>query len=177
MKKDKKNSFNTPEGYFENFHDRLMDKINQEKIEEASDVIPKTDGFSIPEGYFEGFNEKISSKIRETERGKLVQLNPYRKLFYAAAAVAAIFLLVFTPIWKSDAAIAFEDLASAEIENYLNISELDMSSYEIAEMVSLEDIELNDVLEDDIEDENILEYLDENVEDIEELNLDYSDYE
>ncbi|WP_222984490.1 hypothetical protein [Flagellimonas meishanensis] len=177
MKKDKKNSFNTPEGYFEGFHDRLMDKINQEEIEEISVLIPESDGFVVPDDYFETLSEKLTVKLAKTQSGKVIQLKPYKKFFYAAAAVAAVILLIFVPTWKSDTPIAFEDLASTEIETYLNSSALDMSSYEIAEVISLESLELNDVLESELEEQNILDYLNENVEDIEELNLDYSEYE
>ena len=52
-----------------------------------------------------------------------------------------------------------------------------MTSYEIAEVVSLEEVELNDILNDDLEDDIIMEYLDENVGDIEDLNLDDTYYE
>ena len=52
-----------------------------------------------------------------------------------------------------------------------------MTSYEIAEVVSLEEVELNDILVDDLEESIIMEYLDENVDDIEELNIEYLDYE
>lgn len=174
MKKDKKNSFNTPEGYFESFHERLMDKINKEGNETES-IIPKSDGFAVPEGYFNGVTEKVLSKTTGNQ-GKVIQLKSYRK-FYYGAAVAAVFLLIFGLNWKSDTPIDFEDLANTEIDAYFENTEIDMTSYEIAELVPLENLELNDVLENDIEAENILEYLDENVEDIEDLNLDYGDYE
>ena len=164
MKKDKKNSFNTPDGYFESFNERLMNKINQEGAEATSTVIPKSDGFAVPEAYFETLSDRLASRLAKNQAGKVIKLRPNKRFYYAVAAVAAIFLLIFTPIWKTDTPVAFEDLASAEIESYLNLSELDMSSYEIAEVVDLESLQLSDVLEDDIEDENILEYLDENVE-------------
>lgn len=175
MKKDKQNSFNTPEGYFENFHERLMDKIKKEEAQTES-VIPKSDGFGVPEGYFNGVAEKVLSKT-VAENGKVIQLRSYRKFYYGAAAVAAVFLLIFGPNWKSDTPISFEDLANSEIDAYFETNEIDMSTYEIAELVPLENLELNDVLDKDIEAESILDYLEENMEDIEDLNLDYTDYE
>ncbi|MEW2922423.1 hypothetical protein AB1A65_13190 [Muricauda sp. ANG21] len=175
MKKDKKNSFNTPEGYFESFHDRLMDKINKEEGQPES-IIPKSDGFTVPERYFDEVTPKVLSKTVE-DNGKVIQLKSYRKFYYAAAAVAALFLLVFGLNWKSNAPIGFDDLANTEIDAYFESTEIDISTYELAELVPLESLELNDVLENDIEAENILEYLDETVEDIEDLNLDYSNYE
>ena len=68
-------------------------------------------------------------------------------------------------------------MASAEIEAYFDNNTLGMTSYEIATIIPIEDVSLDDVLNDVLEESSILEYLDENVEDIEDLNLDYSDYE
>lgn len=68
-------------------------------------------------------------------------------------------------------------MANAEIESYLENTDFEMTSYEIAEVVSLEEVELNDILNDDLEDDIIMEYLDENVGDIEDLNLDDTYYE
>jgi len=170
MKEDHKNKFKTPEGYFDSFHERLMDKINEEENEQGKSIIPKSDGFSVPEEYFDTF------KV-ETKEVKVVQLKSYKKFYYSAAAIAAIFILIFGLTWKTDAPITFEDLVSAEIDAYFETTELDISTYEIAEVVSLNSLEVNDVLDNALKDENILEYLDENVEDIEDLNLDYNYYE
>lgn len=174
MKKDKKNSFNTPEGYFENFNERLMGRIEKEVHSES--IIPKSDGFSVPENYFDEITPKIMSKATE-EGGKVIQLKSYRKLYYGAAAVAAVFVLVFGINWKSTPVVAFDDLANTEIDAYLESNDLNISTYELAELVSLENVELNDILDQDLDAESILEYLDENLDDFDELNLDYSDYE
>ena len=177
MKKDKENNFKTPEGYFDSFHDRLMDKIKQEETAAGESIIPKTDGFTVPQEYFSNLTQDVLSKTVNSGKGKVVQLKPYRKFFYGAAAAAAVLFLIFIPNWTTEPQIGFEDLAHTEIDDYFNTAQLDMSTYEIAEVVSLEDIELSDVMDVDLEEDNILNYLDENVEDIEELNLDYSDYE
>lgn len=176
MKKDKKNSFNTPEGYFESFHDRLMDKIQKEEGEMES-IIPKSDGFAVPQNYF---NETVPAILSKTtkEGGKVIPLKSYRHFYYGAAAVAAIFLLVFGIIWKTETTpFSFDDLGSAEIDAYFENHDIGFTSYEIAEAIPLEDMQLNDVLADDLTNETLLEYLEDNVEDIEELNLEYDDYE
>ncbi|MGX1929245.1 hypothetical protein [Flagellimonas sp. 2504JD4-2] len=176
MGKDKENNFKTPEGYFDSFHDRLMDKINQQESGQEASIIPKSDGFSVPEAYFEQVQEKVLSKI-DLKEPRVIQLKSYKNFYYSAAAIAAVFLLVFGLNWKTSTPVAFEDLASAEIDAYLDNTELGFSSYELAEVVAIDELTLNDVLENQLEEENILEYLDENVEDIEDLNLDYDDYE
>lgn len=177
MKKDKKNSFNTPEGYFESFNERLMARIQDEATDEASSIIPKTDGFGVPEGYFDAVVPKILSRTRE-EKGKVIQLKSYRKIYYGAAAVAAVFLLIFGFNWKSETSpITFDDLANTEIDAYFDTNRIEISSYELAEMVSFENVQLNDILEEDLSGEVILEYLDENVDDLRDLNIEYIDYE
>jgi len=177
MKKDKKNSFNTPEGYFENFNDRLMDRIQNEEAQEDGAIIPKTDGFAVPDGYFDVITNDVLSKTVGKET-KVIPLKSNRNFYYSVAAVAAIFILIFSLTWNSTSEpITFDDLANAEIESYLENTDFEMTSYEIAEVVSLEEMELTDMLGDDFEDDIIMEYLDENVEDIKELNLDDTDYE
>jgi len=177
MKKDKKNSFNTPEGYFDNFNDRLMDRIKKEEAGEATSLIPKSDGFAVPDGYFDEVTPTVLSKTVAKET-KVIQFKPNRNFYYGVAAVAAIFILIFSFTWNSTPeSITFDDLANAEIESYLENTDFEMTSYEIAEVVSLEEMELTNILGDDFEDDIIMEYLDENVEDIKELNLDDTDYE
>lgn len=177
MKKDKKNTFNTPEGYFEKFNDRLMDSIKAEEDEDKDSIIPKTDGFLVPKGYFNEFEPIILSKTSQKET-KVIPLRSNRKWYYGVAAIAAIFIMIFSITQNpTSEPITFDDLANAELEAYFENTDLDMTPYEIAEVVSLEEMELTDMLDDDFEDEIIIEYLDKNVEDIEDLNLDDIDYE
>ncbi|MEC8831218.1 MAG: hypothetical protein VX772_02575 [Bacteroidota bacterium] len=176
MKKDKKNSFNTPEGYFESFNDRLMDRIQKEDSKEGGFIIPKTDGFEVPDGYFDEVTPRVLSQINNDP--KVITLQSNKHFYYGIAAAAAILIFVFSITWDSNKEpITFDDLANAEIEAYFENTDLEMTTYEIAEVVSLEEIELNDILQNDLDDEIIMEYLDENVDNIEELNLEDIDYE
>ncbi|NNM17715.1 MAG: hypothetical protein HKP24_04015, partial [Croceitalea sp.] len=58
MKESHKNKFKTPEGYFENFNERLMKKISKE-----DSMIPQNDGFKMPYGYFNGLDKKILENL------------------------------------------------------------------------------------------------------------------
>ncbi|AWX43103.1 hypothetical protein HME9304_00090 [Flagellimonas maritima] len=176
MDKKKKNTFNTPEGYFESFHERLMDKMQGQEIRDAIAIIPKTDGFGVPDGYFENLDQKIISKT-DQKQIKVIRLTSVKKLYYSAAAIAAIFILIFGITWNDQPQLSFDDLANAEIDSYFNTMEFGLSSYEIAEIMEVEEISMDDILETELNEENILEYLNENVEDIEDLNLEYNDYE
>ncbi len=174
MKENQEHKFKTPEGYFENFNERLMQRL-EEEVEGQSEIIPKTDGFAVPEGYFESIGDTISKEV-SSSKPKVISLQSYKTFYYAAAAIAAVFILVFA--WNTDqTTLDFDDLANAEITAYFEDEDFGLSSYEIAEVLPLEELSLNDVTEIPLEEENILEYLDETVEDFEELNLDYDELE
>ncbi len=166
---DKNNVFKTPKGYFEGFADKLLEKIadpDSYQDLKMSDL-PKEDGFTTPNGYF----EKLDEKIIEKKETKVVQLNPYKKYYFAAASIAATVLLVYGLQLKGSKKITFEDLASTDIENYLENNELGLSTYEIAEVLPVDELEVNDILDNKINEESIIDYLDENVDDFDELNL------
>ena len=61
MMKDKeelpnKSGFTTPEGYFEQLGDRLM--------EHGSAELPPNNGFAVPDGYFEQLEDRIMEKVQ-----------------------------------------------------------------------------------------------------------------
>ncbi len=169
MKKNHKNKFKTPEGYFESFNERLMDKIAAEEF-----IIPKTDGFSVPEGYFDSVHDNITSKIT-TDESKVISLVDYKKIFFAVASIAAILVLVFYLSPDTTKPVRFDDLANAEIDAYFENTDIGLSSYEIAQVVDIDASELGTINDDaiEIEEEVLIDYLDSNIADFEELNLEY----
>lgn len=161
-KKRKNSGFTTPEGYFEGFTDDLLNKMSKE-----ASSLPNKDGFKVPEGYFDSLNKKVLEKVTEKEI-KVIRLQAYKKYFYAAASVAAIVLLVLSMQWKDKSSFTFDDLARTDIEIYLEENDLGLSSYELAEVLLTEEMEVNDILNIELDDENIIDYLEDN---IDELNL------
>lgn len=175
-KNNNKNSFKTPEGYFEGFTDKLLDKMSNLESHQEDSVLPKNDGFTIPDGYFEGLNKKIQEKLTDTPP-KVIPLRSYRKYYYlAAASVAAILLLTIGLQFNQGQNLTFEELAESEIENYFEFNELGLTTYEIAEVIPVDELEISDILTNQFKDENIIDYLDDHVDDIEELNLTDYDY-
>lgn len=175
MKTSKDNrEFKTPEGYFEGFTDKLLDRISTSKDNQHNPLLPKSDGFIVPDTYFEGLNSNIQEKLNQ-DKTKVIPLNPRPKYLYYAAAVAALILMAIGIRFTNSAEPSFEGLAKAEIEIYFENTDFDLSTYEIAEVIPVDDLEISDVLENQFEEENIIDYLDNNVDDIEELNL--TDYE
>jgi hypothetical protein len=132
--------------------------------------LPKEDGFAVPESYFDNLNKKILDKVSEKE-STVIWLKPYRKYFYVAASVAAILILVLSIQQSGKSGFTFDDLARSDIENYLEENELGLSTYELAEVLLIEELEVNDILNSELDDENIIDYLEDNIDDIDELNL------
>jgi len=162
---DKNNPFKAPEGYFEEFDGKLLDKLAQQEP-----TIPKSDGFGIPEGYLDNLNKNIRLKLDETEV-KVIPLTSYKKYYYAVASIAAITLFVLGLNWNSSEEIGFESLASTEIESYFEDNDFGLSTNDIAEMLPVDELEISDILSTQFSEENMFDYLNENLDDFEELNL------
>ncbi len=170
MKEAKKNNpFKTPEGYFENFTGKLLNALNEEKVD-----FPQETGFAVPDDYFDELPNNIAEKItaKETE---VIRLKPYKKYFIAAASVAAIALIALSFNWNYSEKPTFDELADSDIEAYFENNEYDLSAYEIAEVLPIDELEINDILTENINEKILVDYLDEHIKDFEELNLD--DYE
>ncbi|MGB6150634.1 MAG: hypothetical protein WBG48_01470 [Pricia sp.] len=165
----KKYPFKTPEGYFENFYDRLKKKLSKD-----DGSIPEADGFIAPEGYFEGLHQNILQKLN-VEEVKVIPLYRYKRYYFAAASVAAIVLLVFTFNRNTSEEVTFEDLALTDIENYFEYNHSDFSPFEIAEVVPVDELEIADLMTNTLNDDSILNYLDNNTDEFEELNLEYDE--
>ena len=174
-KLNKNSGFKAPEGYFDDFVDKLRQRISEEDA-----TVPNLDngkkGFKVPDHYFETLNERIASKLKKGQP-KIITLKPYKKYYLAVASVAAILLMVFGFYWTASSHdITFNDLASSDIESYFENNDLDLTTYEIAEVIPIDELEINDILSDKIDDETIIEYLHNRIEEFEELNLTDDDY-
>ncbi len=169
--KNKSNSFKTPDGYFDNLTDKLMSQISIEK------TVAKNEGFKVPDGYFDTLNNSIQQKLQE-EEPKVIELKSYKKYYYSVASIAAVAILFIAITFKTNntnSTLSFDDIASADIENYLDNNDLELSSYEIAELIPIDELEINDIVSH-IANEDINTYLDESMDSFEELNLYTDDY-
>lgn len=156
--------FKVPEGYFDHYYERLMDSIEREKASTETSALPKWEGFVVPKGYFEGLSEKIHPPKQRT--GKLIVFPSHKIFYYSAAAVAAVILLVFGLTWNSETPLTFDTLANAELETYFESHMSDISTYEIAGVLSIPATVGNNVLGTTVQEEILWEYLNENIEDL-----------
>ncbi|NKI27235.1 hypothetical protein HCG49_11740 [Arenibacter sp. 6A1] len=162
---DKHNGFKTPAGYFEKLSGRIMDNIAQD-----ASTVSQEEAFQVPEHYFNNLHSEIIQKL-EKQDTKVIPIKSFKKYYYTAASIAAILLLLFGLTWNTTKTITYGDLANSDIDQYFENHELSFSAYDLAEILSLEELDYNDVLENALAEESILEYLNTNVRDLNELNL------
>lgn len=169
-KTGKNNGFTTPENYFNGLTGRLLDRIAQEE-----NPLPKNSGFTMPEAYLENLNATIMHKVN-SDGAKVIKLNPFKKYYYAVAAIAAVVILYLGITLGTDKAPTFAELASTDIKNYLEDTEISLSNYDLAEFLPLDDIEVSDIVQNTLSNDLVIDYLDNHDGlDIEELYIE--DYE
>lgn len=168
MNKNKNNPFKTPEGYFDSFENKLMDKLSK-----TESIIPKDSAFKVPDNYFESFHDTLKGKLENEP--KVIPLFPIKKIIAVAASIAAIVLIALNYNWNTSSELTFSDLANADIEAYFENNDFELSPYEIAEVLPVTNTEYSDFLSSPIESDNLLDYLNENVSDFDELNIDYNE--
>ncbi|WP_445382485.1 hypothetical protein [Robiginitalea sp. IMCC43444] len=159
----KHKGFTVPEGYFDTLTDRVLDQVKKEHIPKTSE----DQGFKLPEGYFDTFGERLESRMQQPA-GKVRSLWGPRMALAMSAAAAVVLMLVYYP-FKGNQRLQFDDLEKNEIQAYLESDEMDMSTFELAEVFPLDGIEMDDVLEAGPEEEQILDYLDDNIEGLDEI--------
>ncbi|GAA4900443.1 hypothetical protein GCM10023311_27600 [Flaviramulus aquimarinus] len=148
----KSTGFKTPDDYFESFDEKFLSKLNNENHLES---IKKT-GFKVPDNYFESFDDKILTKdILNTEESKLISLFSKKNLVYISSIAAAILLLFNLSIFDNNP--SFSNLDIETVENY--IIEENISSYELAALLSDEQIIESINIEHDFNNDHIEDYL------------------
>jgi len=167
-KKMSNKHFKVPEGYFENFKDKLSERL-------AVDDVDKKEGFTVPDGYFEDLNKKIQTNLEDTP-SKVIRLFPKRHYYMVAAAIAAIVVMVLGWQWNNSTNLSIDNLAETDIENYFEDHEFGLSSYELAEVLPIENVEVSDILDTPINENLIIDYLDNEIDNLNELNLDDDEY-
>jgi hypothetical protein len=166
-KLNKNNSFKIPDGYFDTLPYDIMNRIAKEGY-----PVPSNEGFKIPEGYFETFNSRLLTQLKNNPtETRIIPLKPNKKYYYTAASVAAVILLFIAIQWYVNMAPSYSDLANSDIEHYFEFNDLELSSQDLAEILPIHDLNLNDILENRLDNENIIDYIDSHIEDFEELNM------
>ena len=163
----KNNPFKTPEGYFENFSKSLDDTLRLEKLN-----VPTEAGHTVPDGYFEELTQQVLSKVAPA-KPKVVSLK--NRFYYAAASIAAVLMVGFIFNKSVKEKPSFDTIASTAIEDYYDDYVHDFNDDELAELLPMEAVSVNDVLNTEINQEEIVDYLDIQIENLPELNNIYDE--
>lgn len=155
--------FKTPANYFESFDENVFNKLNSKN--QLNSI--KETGFKVPDNYFESFNEtSLNSNFRGKE-SKVISLFSKRNFIYASSIAAAIVVLFFN-LSIFEISPSFDNLETETVENY--IIDENISSYEIAALLTDAEIEEDIIIEHSFSEDNIEAYLLENA-DIEVLMI------
>lgn len=157
--------FKVPQGYFESLEDRVMDAVATDEIEQS---LPEH-GFVMSSGYSESFEDRLFNRMKQenlldTEiRPKTRRLHIRESLKYVAA-VAAVVLVVGT-LFNSNEPTASDNLESIDLltlQGYLQeVSETPNSNLQFIITEQQDSLGAKDDII--IEQEALLEYLKENI--------------
>ena len=146
----KSTGFNTPEGYFESFDEKILSKLDK-----MSPLEHLESGFNAPKDYFNTIEDRIIHVVSEQKNTKVISLFNKKSIIYVTSIAAAVLLLFNLSVFEKTP--SFDKLDTETVENYF-LNE-NISSYEIAAVLS--DEELNDAISIDFnfDEENIEAYL------------------
>lgn len=184
-KKLKEKGFKAPDGYFDTVEDAIFAQIAAEKFPEKlgftvpptyleevennvlkklrKEKFQKETGHKIPEAYFETIEERVFAKLKDEK--PVAKVIDFRSLLLKRLIpfAAAASLLLFLVLNGNREDISLDNVATTEIEHWIENDMISLDAYEIAEVYS--DVELDN--QDYVGDEEIIDYLDDmNVESI-----------
>lgn len=129
----KTTGFKVPKDYFNNLEDISLTEIKLKTQFE-------TTGFKTPNNYFNTIEERVFSTILEKLQVKIVSIARKKQLLYLSSIAAVITILVSVFIVNNNSNWGKIDYET--VENYM--IEEDFSSYEIASLLTNDDLnELN----------------------------------
>jgi len=132
----KETGLKLPDNYFENFENKLLLQLETENKE-------------VPDNYFENIEDRVFAKIENENK----QANFFKKYWVISAIAASLVLLisVYNPFKEKS------NLDLAEIEAYIEDGNIELNSYELADLYELEIEDLQ--IENQINTEELEEYL------------------
>lgn len=151
---EKRTGFKVPKNYFES-----LDATIQKRIQE--DSVSKKAGFKVPENYFDEFTIQLP-QIKSSP--KVIRINELAKWMLAASIMAfAILGALYIDSISREQGIQISDLDKDLIEDYLEFHMENPDEFIDDESLSLDQM-INDNLVN-LENQDILNYLNEKIED------------
>jgi len=154
LKNIKKIGFKTPDNYFDTLEDQIVTSLN---LDESLGNV-KEAGFEMPKDYLDSVEDKVFKSLEIEERLKLVSLFSKRNLMYVSGIAAT--LLIFFSIFINSRTETNESIGMEYVENYIIAEDID--SYEIAALLSDDNLTEDIFIESDIMDGSLETYILEN---------------
>ncbi len=165
-KLSEKEGFSTPDSYFDTVESNVLEKIQKEESNQAILPIDKQTGFKIPENYLESVEDTIITKLDyEKKPVKVIDFKSIILKRIIPFAAAASFVLFIVLNYNNSEETIFDNIASTEIEQWIENDLIILDTYEIAEVYNDIELENTTIFAED----ELLEYL--NGTDVESLLL------
>lgn len=157
----KKEGFFTPTTYFETVEDNVLEKIQQEKGLQSTLPTTKKTGFIIPKNYLESVENTIAEKLNS--KSKSVKVIDFKsillKRIIPLTAAASLALFLFVNYNANNKSIGFDNIASSEIEQWIENDLVTLDTYEITEIYNDAGIENTTIFAEDESEDELVEYL------------------
>ena len=151
--------FKVPKGYFNNLNNRLLNTLD---MNDNNSIIPEKSGFTTPKDYFKSFtiDTEQLDKENNNSNSKIISLNN-KKLIYSLSIAASLVLLIAIVLPKNNNdTITFESLNTTAFNDYIDTEHEALDTYMIAEVFNDEIEDLNLISNDEVIDESLIDYLD-----------------
>ncbi|MDO5977734.1 hypothetical protein [Flavivirga spongiicola] len=149
--------FKVPDDYFNALEDVILSDIKLKKMSSNS-------GFKLPEDYFNTLENAIIDKVSTKTSTKVIPLFRKRTLIYISGIAATVLLLFNLSIFENKP--TFNSLDFETVENY--IMNENIGSYEIAALLSEEDLLEENFIDYQVEEETVEIYILDNI-DVEDI--------
>lgn len=163
----KDNSFKVPEGYFDNLEDAILTGMSF-----RDGYIPSTNNFKVPDGFFDNMEDRIEIQLR-SGNNVISLYRKNKKRLVAVAGIAAVFILMVSIIKPFMFKNNIDNIPATEVEDYINSNYTSLFSLDFEDYFSSEDeIEQFQILNNNaITEEELIEYINENIDPYEELTI------
>ncbi len=157
-----KSGFKVPEGYFQDFEDRMMrETVSLDKEEKEQPNNP----FSVPDNYFDSFGQRMMERLKEEPKEtKVIPLHRKKILSYVAGIAAVLAVIFSTVLLNNSQEVGFEDLDMLAVENYL-LETLDIVNPEENPFINEREFSFATSPGDNLDREALYDYLNENIDD------------
>ncbi len=154
--KHDKTHFEAPQGYFEEFEDRLMLRLMEESL-------PDSPGFAVPAAYMDNLDNSLLEKATASE-GRMISLFSDRRIYYTVATAACL-VLIFT-LFRSvngGTEITLADVPVNSVESFITQGESGIDTYDVLAFMNEEEINALTLESELISEESLEDYIIENL--------------